>query len=66
VAERNLLAAVSAIGEMSEGPTVVTLLKSLLWMPKKYQYIMQFDGPKMGQWTLVIWNKISPDGLVDG
>jgi hypothetical protein len=33
---------------------------------KKYQYVVQFDGPKMGQWTLVIWNKIGPDGLVDG
>ncbi|KAJ5215267.1 Allergen [Penicillium cinerascens] len=33
---------------------------------KKYQYVVQFDGPQIGQWTLVIWNKIGPDGLVDG
>ncbi|KAJ5318301.1 hypothetical protein N7476_004721 [Penicillium atrosanguineum] len=33
---------------------------------EKYQYVVQFDAPRIGKWTLVIWNKVGPDGLLDG
>jgi hypothetical protein len=33
---------------------------------KEHQYVVQFNGPRNGQWTVVVWNKIGPDGMLDG
>lgn len=33
---------------------------------KDHQYVVQFNGPRSGQWTVVVWNKIGPDGKLDG
>lgn len=33
---------------------------------EKYQYVVQFVAPRIGKWTLAIWNKVGPDGLLDG
>lgn len=33
---------------------------------KTYQYVVQFNAPRTGIWTLVIWNKVGPHGLLDG
>jgi hypothetical protein len=32
----------------------------------QYQYVAQFNGPSSGAWTVAIWNKIGPDGQMDG
>ena len=32
----------------------------------KYQYVVKFVGPRMDGWKVVIWNKIGPDGKMDG
>lgn len=32
----------------------------------KYDYVMQFQGSNKEPWTLVFWNKIGPDGKMDG
>ncbi|KAJ5819623.1 hypothetical protein N7474_005214 [Penicillium riverlandense] len=32
----------------------------------QYQYVAQFNGPSSGTWTVAIWNKIGPDGQMDG
>ncbi|KAL4937781.1 hypothetical protein BDV06DRAFT_202208 [Aspergillus oleicola] len=32
----------------------------------KYKYVVQFHGSKSDPWTVVIWNKIGPDGLMTG
>lgn len=33
---------------------------------KYYPYVVEFEGPKSDIWTVAIWNKIGPDGLLDG
>jgi hypothetical protein len=34
---------------------------------KQYKYVVRFDGPGKGEnWTVVIWNKIGPDGKIGG
>jgi hypothetical protein len=33
----------------------------------QYKYVLRFEGPAAGEsWTVVIWNKIGPDGLLSG
>ncbi|KAL4949540.1 hypothetical protein BDW69DRAFT_72702 [Aspergillus filifer] len=32
----------------------------------KYKYVVQFHGSKTDAWTVKIWNKIGPDGLMTG
>lgn len=32
----------------------------------RYEYVVKFVGPSMDGWQVVIWNKIGPDGKVDG
>ncbi|KAL3471625.1 hypothetical protein BJX99DRAFT_21690 [Aspergillus californicus] len=32
----------------------------------KYKYVVQFHGSKTDTWTVVIWNKIGPDGKMTG
>ncbi|KAI2791713.1 Allergen [Penicillium oxalicum] len=33
----------------------------------QYKYVLRFEGPVGGErWTVVIWNKIGPDGLLSG
>lgn len=31
-----------------------------------YKYVVQFSGSNTEDWTIVIWNKIGPDGKMDG
>ncbi|KAL4924802.1 uncharacterized protein BDV17DRAFT_203228 [Aspergillus undulatus] len=31
-----------------------------------YKYVVQFHGSKRDTWTVVVWNKIGPDGLMTG
>ncbi|KAJ5684513.1 uncharacterized protein N7477_000858 [Penicillium maclennaniae] len=31
-----------------------------------YKYVVQFNGPQSQPWTVVIWNKVGPDGKLDG
>jgi hypothetical protein len=31
----------------------------------RYKYVVRFEGPGKGEnWTVVIWNKIGPDGVI--
>lgn len=32
----------------------------------KYKYVAQFTGANSEPWTVIIWNKIGPDGKMDG
>ena len=32
----------------------------------KYQYVVKFVGPSTDGWKVVIWNKVGPDGKLDG
>jgi hypothetical protein len=33
----------------------------------QYKYVVRFEGPEQGEaWTIVIWNKIGPDGTMGG
>lgn len=33
----------------------------------RYKYVVRFEGPGKGEnWTVVIWNKIRPDGIIGG
>jgi hypothetical protein len=33
----------------------------------RYKYVVRFEGPGKGEnWTVVIWNKIGPDGIIGG
>jgi hypothetical protein len=32
----------------------------------RYKYVVQFNGAKSQPWTVVIWNKVGPDGKMDG
>lgn len=31
-----------------------------------YKYVAQFNGAKTQPWTVIIWNKVGPDGKMDG
>ena len=31
-----------------------------------YKYVVQFNGAKTQPWTVIIWNKVGPDGKLDG
>lgn len=44
---------------------------NIIEVPEKkanqYKYVLRFEGPAAGEsWTVVIWNKIGPDGLLSG
>ncbi|KAB8234002.1 putative allergen Asp F4-like [Aspergillus alliaceus] len=32
----------------------------------QYKYVVQFSGSNTEDWTVVIWNKVGPDGKLDG
>ncbi|KAJ5579477.1 uncharacterized protein N7459_005462 [Penicillium hispanicum] len=32
----------------------------------RYQYVVQFTGANPDPWTVIIWNKVGPDGKIDG
>ncbi|KAJ5151284.1 Allergen Asp f 4 [Penicillium canariense] len=32
----------------------------------RYKYVVQFIGPNTQPWTITIWNKVGPDGKMDG
>ncbi|KAI9370438.1 hypothetical protein BJX61DRAFT_91168 [Aspergillus egyptiacus] len=32
----------------------------------QYKYVVRFEGPRSGTWTVVFWNKMGPDGLLTG
>ncbi|KAI9368526.1 hypothetical protein BJX61DRAFT_212963 [Aspergillus egyptiacus] len=32
----------------------------------RYKYVVQFHGSKTDKWTVVVWNKIGPDGKMTG
>lgn len=32
----------------------------------RYKYVVQFNGAKSQPWTVIIWNKVGPDGKMDG
>ncbi|KAE8356873.1 hypothetical protein BDV28DRAFT_41869 [Aspergillus coremiiformis] len=32
----------------------------------QYKYVVQFTGSNTANWTVVIWNKVGPDGKLDG
>ncbi|KAJ5899033.1 allergen Asp F4-like [Penicillium taxi] len=32
----------------------------------EYKYVLQFQGSNTEEWTVVFWNKIGPDGAMDG
>ncbi|KAE8155355.1 hypothetical protein BDV25DRAFT_990 [Aspergillus avenaceus] len=32
----------------------------------KYKYVVQFTGSNTETWTVVVWNKVGPDGKLDG